>query len=404
MKKKILGVVLSAFLVSVFMAEAASAASCKNRGSFGDWLENFKREAVAQGVSRSLVLRALDGITLDPKVIALDRRQSVFAQSFLKFAGRMVAKYRMQKGRQLIKKYGRTFSRIKQQYGVPAPVLVAFWGLETDFGVNNGKMSTLRSLATLAYDCRRPELFREQLLAALNIIQRGDLSLAEMKGPWAGELGQMQFLPSHYLEYAVDYDGDGRRNLLRSVPDVLASSANFMRHLGWKANQPWLQEVRVPAQMPWAEADIAIDHPRSKWSRWGVRRADGRPLPADNVGASLLLPMGRLGPAFLAYYNFKKIYLEWNQSLVYATTAAYFATRLGGAPQVSAGRGRVTPLKLAEVKELQRLLKRRGFDVGEKIDGIIGAATRSSVKAMQIKLGLPADSYPTHELLNRLRR
>jgi hypothetical protein len=198
----------------------------------------------------------------------------------------------------------------------------------------------------------------------------------------------------------VDFDGDGRRDLIRSSADALASAANYMAKLGWKRGQPWMQEVRVPQNLPWDQADLEIQHPRSQWVQWGVRAAHGE-LPSDALPASLLLPMGRFGPAFLAYPNFK-IYLEWNQSLIYATTAAYLATRIAGAPRVSAGRGEVESLNFNDTRELQQLLTRRGYNVG-KIDGILGAQTRTAVKDMQKKFGLPADSYPTTELFERLR-
>ena len=253
---------------------------------------------------------------------------------------------------------------------MPGPVIVGFWGLETDFGANLGDFNTLQSLATLAYDCRRPEKFRPELLAALKILDRGDLTPSDMKGAWAGEVGQMQFVPTYYLDFAVDYDGDGKRNLVNSVPDVLASSANLLKHHGWQAGQPWLEEVRVPAEMPWAEADLAIKHARSEWAAWGVTTADGGALPADGMQASLLLPMGRLGPAFLAYPNFD-VYTQWNQSLVYATTAAYFATRLAGAPPLRKGSAQAPSRE--QVQAAQKKLQQLGYDVG-KVDGVIGAA------------------------------
>lgn len=401
--KRQIAVALRGAVIAVVLtgSSLAQAAGCGDAGYFPRFLQEFAREAVAQGVSRRTVSEALDGLSWDQAVINADRRQSVFSQSFLQFSDRMVAKYRLQKGSQLIGKYAQTFSRIERDYGVPAPVLVAFWGLETDFGANMGKMATLRALATLASDCRRPDVFQEQLLAALRIIDRGDLRPEEMIGPWAGEMGQMQFVPTHYFDYGVDYDGDGRRNLLRSAADALASSANLLVAKGWKRGQPWLEEVRVPDRLAWDQADIDIRHPRSQWAKWGVTRANGGRLPADSLPASLLLPMGRLGPAFLAYDNFQ-VYLEWNQSLVYTTTAAYFATRLAGASPVHRGVAAEDALSFNQIKELQRVLKARGFDVG-KVDGILGSGTRKAVKTMQIKLGLPADSYPTSDLLERLR-
>jgi len=214
-------------------------------------------------------------------------------------------------------------------------------------------------------------------------------------------VGQFQFVPTVYYRYAVDFDGDGRRNLISNTPDALASAANYLDGLGWKAGQPWLEEVRVPANLPWDQADVTIKKPRSFWAQHGVTYRSGKPIPSDNMPAGLLLPMGRNGPAFLAYPNFD-VYLEWNKSLVYTTTAGYYATRLAGAPALDPGGGPVDSLSLAETKELQQILAKRGFDVG-KFDGVLGAATRDAIRAMQIKYGLPADGYPSAELLNRLR-
>jgi len=380
---------------------APNNANCQNTGSFERWLAAFRQEAAAQGISRATLSAALDGMTLDPGIIARDRRQSFFSQSFAAFAPKLISQNRLQTGAAKLKQHRELFARVERDYGVPGPVIVAFWGLESDFGGGMGNLPVLRSLATLAYDCRRPEMFRGELMDALRIIDRGDLTPGEMIGSWAGELGQTQFLPSHYFKYAVDYDGDGRRNLLRSVPDVMASTANLIVFLGWKRGEPWLQEVRVPANLAWDQADLAIQHPRSKWAGWGVTSIDGRPLPADAMPASLVLPMGRHGPAFLTYENFQ-VYLKWNQSLNYCLTAAHLAARLGGAPPFSRGSGEVPEWSYQQLKELQQLLARRGFTVGE-IDGKLGAGTRAAVKAAQMKLGLPADSYPSHELVERLR-
>lgn len=382
-------------------AGAAGAATCSNNGAgFPAWLQAFKSEAVAAGISPQTVSEALDGLSYAPDVIQKDRAQSVFAQNFLQFSDRMVAKYRMQKGAQLIKSNAKTFARIDKDYGVPAPVIVAFWGLETDFGANLGDLPTLRSLATLAYDCRRPDLFRDQLLAALTIIERGDLTAAEMKGPWAGELGQVQFLATHYRDFAVDYDGDGKRDLLHSTPDVLASAAALLVQEGWRRGEPWLTEVKVPANMDWSQSDLSIRKTVAEWQSLGVTAAPGSTLGPAGLPAALILPMGRNGPAFLGYANFD-VYLEWNQSFVYALTAAYYATRLAGAPPVSRG-GKVEALSFKQVQELQRLLAERGHPVG-KADGMIGSGTRAAVRAAQLELGLPPDAYPDTALLNALR-
>ena len=376
-------------------------AACQSPAAFGGWLQGFKQEAVAQGVSPDVVASALNGLTYDPATIAKDRGQGVFAQSFLQFQGRMVSGNRLQTGGALLKKYANVFRQIEQQYGVPGPVLVAFWGLETDFGKVMGNMETLRSLATLSFDCRRPDEFREQLIYALKVIERGDLSPPEMRGPAHGEVGQFQFQPKNYYQYAVDFDGNGKRDLIRSAPDSLASAANYLQSIGWQAGQPWIQQVRVPDNLPWDQADVTIKKPRSFWAQHGVTDLNGKPVPADNLPAGLVLPMGRNGPAFLAYPNFD-IYLEWNKSLVYTTTAAYYATRLAGGPALNKGNGPVEVLGLAETKLIQQLLAKRGFDVG-KIDGVMGAASRDAVRSMQVKYGMPADGYPTAELLSRLR-
>ena len=393
--------ILGAALTALF-APPAFAANCgKTAAGFEQWLQSFKQQAAAQGISQPVIAQALDGVSYDPAVIAKDRGQSVFAQSFLQFSDRMVNGNRLQIGSSLLKKNADTFARVQQKYGVPGPVLVGFWGLETDFGKVMGNMDTLRSLATLAFDCRRPDEFQAQLLDALRVIQRGDLTPTEMRGPWAGEVGQFQFVPKVYFQYAVDFDGSGRRDLISSTPDALASAANYLNGLGWKPGQPWLEEVRVPADMEWSQAELTIKKPRAYWAKAGVTYPGGKAPPADNVPTALLLPMGRNGPAFLAYPNFD-VYLQWNQSLVYSTSAAYYATRLAGAPAMSRGNAPLEPFTQAQAKELQQLLAKRGFDVG-KIDGVIGEGTREAVRTLQIKLGLPADSYPTQELLDRLR-
>jgi lytic murein transglycosylase len=381
-------------------AAAQSGARCHGGASFQQWLEGFKREAAGQGISASTFAAAAPYLTFDPGVIRKDRGQGVFQQTFLQFSDRMVNQ-RMGAGVARMRQHASLLQRIEQQSGVPGAAIVAFWGLETDFGADSGKLPVLRSLVTLAYDCRRPHMFRDELLYALRIVERGDLPPGEMVGAWAGEIGQTQFSPSAYFKYALDGDGDGRRDLIHSGPDALASSANLLAKEGWRRGEPWLSEVRLPAaDLPWDQAELDIKHPRSQWARWGVTLANGSPLPADAMTAALLLPMGRLGPAFLAYHNFG-VFLKWNESLVYATTAAYYAARLAGAPAVHRGRGQPEALSAAQVSELQRLLTKQGAAIG-KIDGKLGMQTRKGVKAAQMKLGLPADSYPTAELIARL--
>jgi lytic murein transglycosylase len=391
----------AAFALCAVWAGQAAAATCHNTGSYERWLEAFKKEAAAQGISQRVIAEASPSLTFDPAIIRRDHGQSVFQQTFLQFSDRMVGGARIPNGIEKIKKYHAIFAEIEKKYGVPAPVLTAFWGLESDFGANFGNYKILSALATLAYDCRRPEFFRQQLFDALRIIERGDQRVDEMIGDWAGEFGGLQFTASDYLKNAVDFDGDGRRDLIHSIPDTLASGANFLVSLGWKRGEPWLQEVHVPQNLPWQEADLTIKHPRSQWVAWGVKPAYGT-LPADDLPASMILPMGRHGPAFLAYPNFQA-FLGWNSAYVYSTTVAYFATRLNGAPALSrAGAASIVALSSPQMMELQRLLIRQGYEGVGEVDGKFGAGTRAAVKKAQIKLGLPADSYPTAELIERL--
>jgi len=383
-------------------APSSRAASCHNGQSFDRFLADLKQQAVAAGVSQRAIAEASPYLVYDQGIVNRDRGQRVFGQVFTEFAGRMAAPYRMQQGQAHIKTYADAFARAEKEYGVPPAVIAAFWGLESDFGANMGNLPTLRSLVSLAYDCRRSERFSNETIAALKIIDRGDLAPDEMVGSWAGELGQTQFLPTHYFTYAVDYDGDGRRNLLRSPEDVIGSTANYIANgLKWRRGEPWLQEVRVPPSLPWDQADLTIQLPRSKWAQLGVTYPDGKALPADELPASVLLPMGRSGPAFLAYANFAA-YTEWNNSLIYSTTAGYLATRIAGAAPLHRPAAPVVQLPFNELRELQQLLVRAGFNVG-KVDGVMGQQSRSAVKAMQIKYGLPADSWPTAELLARMR-
>jgi lytic murein transglycosylase len=403
MRQRILGVFGAALAASVLFTGAAEAAArCRNTGSFERWMEGFKQEAAVQGVSRQVISAALDGVTFDPNIIRRDGGQGVFQQSFQQFAGRMTGGGRYENGVKQLKANAPLLARIEQQFGVPPAVVTALWGLESDYGAYKGGIyNIIRSVATLAYDCRRPDFFRAELMGAVRIVERGDLRPEQMIGNWAGELGPTQFTPSQYFKYGVDFDGDGRVDMINSVPDALASAANLMKSFGWQRGQPWLQEVRVPAEMPWQESGLDNQHPRSQWVRWGVTAARGQPLPADNLPASLILPMGRLGPAFLAYPNFKA-YIEWNAALVYSTTAAYFGTRLAGAPPVGPGNGQPVVPTTQQIQELQQLLIARKMLTGEA-DGRLGSSTRTAVKQAQIKVGLPADAYPTQELIDRLR-
>ncbi len=391
----------SGVLAAVMASPALAAPRCQNTGSFDKWVEQFKKDAVAQGISAKVVAAAAPELTFDESVIKRDSGQGVFQRTFIDFSKRLLANPRIPNGMNKMKEHASLFARIEQTYGVPPEVITAVWGLESDYGQLFGKFKILPSLATLAYDCRRGEHFRAELVDALRVIQRGDQRIDEMNGNWAGEFGGMQFTPSNYIKYGVDFDGDGRRDLIKSTADTLASAANYLKSIGWKRGEPWLQEVIVPASMQWQEADLDIQHPVSQWAKWGVKPASGTLAKAD-LPASLILPMGRKGPAFLAYPNFK-VFIDWNSAFVYSTTAAYFATRLGGAPPVDEeGAKDVVSLNTEQVTTLQNLLNQQGYAVGEA-DGKLGGGTRKAVKKAQIKYNMPADGWPTPELLTRMQ-
>ena len=251
------GLLRAAALAALILTSAlpAVAAPC-GTGTFEAWLEDFRKEAVSKGISSAAVQAGLAGVTLDKSVLTRDQSQKVFSQSFEEFSGRMVPP-RLNRGSNMLKQYGSVLSRIEQAYGVPSEVIVAIWGLETDFGVNIGKFSTMRALATLAYDCRRSDTFKAELMDALRIIERGDISPQEMRGAWAGEIGQTQFMPSSYIKFAVDFDGNGHRDLLRSVPDVLASTANYLASYGWQKGKDWQPgSLNFPVIQQWNKSEV----------------------------------------------------------------------------------------------------------------------------------------------------
>ncbi|MGU3398233.1 lytic murein transglycosylase [Brucellaceae bacterium D45D] len=377
--------------------KAASAPKPECETDLGQWLENLTKEARAAGVSDKGI-GELHKASLEQRVLDRDRKQTVFNLTFTEFSKRLISEARLKKGRENLVKYADVFKKVEDTYGVPGPVLAAFWGLETDYGAIQGDFDTLNALLTLSYDCRRPELFRPQLIALLKLFDQGVVD-ASTTGAWAGEIGMMQLLPKDYLERGVDGDGDGKVDLKNSIPDAMMTAGRMISELGWKRGQPWMEEVRLTKDLPWEEAIRTNRKPHSWWAEQGVTGLNG-PLGPDDGDASLLLPLGRKGPAFLSYPNFD-VFVEWNQSIVYATTAAYFATRLAGAPAFNPG-DPVPGLTQDELKELQTKLQARGYDMGPKIDGVFGLLTRDAVRAEQMRLGMPADSWPTKELLDKL--
>jgi len=385
-----------AAIALIITASSGLAQSCG--GSFSSFVKGLKSQATSQGHASATVNRFFSSVRHDPKVIKADRSQGVFQMTFVDFSRRLISQGRINKGRSNAQKYASTFARMESEYGVSRGVLLAFWAFETDYGAVQGNFNTLNALVTLAHDCRRPQLFRPQIFSALELYERGDFSPANTKGAWAGEIGMVQMLPADILENGVDGAGDGKVSLKTSAPDALLSGARMLRHLGWRAGEPWLQEVVVPSNLDWSKTGLNHTKSVADWARLGVTARSGR-LGASGLKASILLPQGRKGPAFIAYPNFS-VYFEWNKSFVYVTTAAYFATRLEGAQVYDAGNPDAG-LSSAQMKQLQKKLKARGHDVG-KVDGILGAKTRAAVQAEQSRLGMPADAWPTPALLKRL--
>ncbi len=365
-------------------------------GSFSGFVSDLKAEAISRGTSPKTADAFFNGVRQDSKVLQADRRQGVFQKPFIEFSRRLISQDRINRGRSKAQQHAATFDRIARDYGLNRGVLLAFWAFETDYGAFQGDFNTANALVTLAHDCRRPELFRPQVFAAVELFAKGQFDPRTTTGAWAGEIGMVQMLPKDILENGVDADGDGAIRLKTSATDALVSGGKMLSHLGWRANEPWLQEVTVPAQMDWSQSGLTTTKSIAEWQSLGVRARSGS---LTDLPASLILPQGHKGPAFLAYPNFR-VYFEWNQSFTYVLTAAYFATRLEGAPVYDA-RTPDAGLNGDQMKALQRKLQARGHDVG-KVDGILGAGTRAAVKAEQIRLGLPADAWPTPALLNRL--
>ena len=363
-------------------------------GDLSDFLEAMTAEAVAAGLPEDAARRYFAGAQIDPGVLKADRSQGVFRMAFIDFSRRLISQNRLERGRDLAARHAAIFDRAAAEYGVPKGILLAFWAFETDYGAFQGDFNTRDALVTLGHDCRRPELFQPQILAAIALHAKGDLS-TDTTGAWAGEIGMVQMLPADILARGVDGDGDGHVTLKTSVADALLSGARLLSYHGWQAGEPWLAEVTVPAQMDWALSGLEKQVPVAEWQAMGVA---GRGALPEGV-ASLILPQGRFGPAFLAYPNFHTLF-DWNQSFTYVLTGAYFAKRLEGAPVYDAGSPE-PGLDDAQMMQLQERLAARGHDVG-KIDGILGSGTRAAVQKEQARLGLPADAWPTTALLDAL--
>jgi lytic murein transglycosylase len=388
--------ILSILTASPALAQEQPKAPCG--GDLSAFLDGVRADASAKGIPQDAIDRALAGAQIDKKVLSRDRGQGVFRQTFLEFSKRTVSQARLDIGRQKMKQYADTFAKAEADYGVPAPVITAFWAMETDFGAVQGDFNTRNALVTLAHDCRRPELFRPQLLSLIEMVQHGDLDPDTNTGAWAGEIGQVQMLPKDIIAFGTDGDGDGHVDLKKSEEDVILTAARFIQSLGYNRGEPWIQEVTIPDDLPFEKTGLGGPFTAADWFGFGVQPRDGN-TSFGHLKAAVTLPQGRKGPAFMTYPNFG-IYLEWNQSFIYTTSAAYFATRLAGAPTYRKGDPEAG-LSPDQMKVLQEKLQTLGHDVG-KIDGILGGGTRVAIQKEQARLGLPADGWATQALLNAL--
>lgn len=385
---------MRAALLALALTTPAAAAPCG--GDFGDFLKAMEAEATAAGVPADKAAAFFAGARQDPKVLKADRSQGVFRKTFLDFSQSLISKQRLSTARSKSESLNDIFTRAETDYGVSRGILLAFWAFETDFGQVQGDFNTRNALLTLAHDCRRPELFQPQVLAAAQLHALGEFDL-DTTGAWAGEIGMVQMLPKDILERGVDGDGDGLILLKTSQADAILSGAKMLQHHGWRAEEPWLAEVTLPESFDWSLTGLDTEKTTEDWQALGVAPRN-EPL-TPGLTASILLPQGRKGPAFLAYPNYRVLF-EWNKSFVYVTTAAYFATRIEGAEPYAAG-DPDPALSPEEMTALQEKLAALGHDVGQ-IDGILGAGTRTAVQKEQARLGLPADGWPTRALLDAL--
>lgn len=382
-------------LMSEVDTQTATEVSYAN---FQQWLRDFRQYAAEQGISEATLSNALDSVRYRERVIELDGYQPEFVRPIWEYLDTAVSSTRINNGLEKLAEHRETAQQMQQRYGVPAEIIVAIWGIESNYGSNFGDFSTLESLATLAYDGRRRDFARGELLAALRIIDQGDIAADEMKGSWAGAMGHTQFIPSSFEAYAVDGDGDGRRDIWGSIPDVMASTANYLDRAGWQANQPWGVEVRLPEGFDYAQTERRSS---DEWRSQGVRAQQGELPNFDS--AAIVIPAGADGPAFLVGANFRAI-LRYNNATSYALAVATLGDAIAGREGIQHSWPREqAPLTRDDVQELQRALNRVGYSVGGA-DGVMGPNTRQGLRNFQRDQGLIPDGFATQELLEQLRQ
>ena len=370
--------------------------------NFAAWREAFKPEALAAGVSAATFDRAFAGVLPNFDILAKDDVQPEYTKPIWAYLDTAVSPEHVATGRQLLADNKVALRKATKPYGVAPQIVIAIWGLESAYGVNTGGYNVIEALATMAYGSRRPDVFRQNLIDALLILEHGDITPEDMQGSWAGAMGQTQFMPAAFRQYAVDGDGDGKRDIWRSLPDVFASTAGFLAAHGWKPDQPWGGEVRLPAKFDWELAEMDVTKTAAEWRKLGVKRADGKALPKLDSPASIIAPAGHRGPTFIVFENFRTI-LDYNNSISYALGVAHLADLMVGKPEFAAQWPREEPpLSRTDKQDLQNLLATHGLDPGDN-DGVIGPKTRVAIRLFQREIGEVPDGFPTMALLTRLR-
>ncbi|MBU15506.1 MAG: lytic transglycosylase [Gammaproteobacteria bacterium] len=369
--------------------------------NFADWLAELRAEARELGISEA-TLRELDNLQPLERVMELDNSQPEFVQTFTRYLGLRVTPNQVARGQSLLQQHSVLLEKVRQRYGVQPHYLVAFWAVESNYGRSTGGFSVLDALATLAYDPRRADFFRRQLLTALQIIDDGHIQAERMSGSWAGAMGQLQFMPNIFYQYGVDGDQDGRIDIWNSLPDIFHSAANFLSQSGWRGDERWGREVLLPVDFDFSLTGTSTRKPLQEWRDLGITQVNGTPVPVvAGMEASVILPAGAQGPAFLGYANFRAT-MTYNPSTFYALTVGHLADRYAGSEPIQRMPENETAMSVADVRELQELLNRNGFDSGEP-DGRVGRQTRAAIRAYQQGVGLPTDGYASVVLLQALR-
>lgn len=385
------------FSPTLFAKELSSVATEK---AFDDWKKEFKKTALNQGVKKSNLNKVLSDLKLLNHVLDSDKKQSEFLLSFWDYTNRTLSESRIKKGREILKENQAFLKYIEKQYNVPGSYLVAFWGLETNYGLFKGKIKTLDALATLAFDKRRRSFFTKELITLLKLMDQGETTF--FYGSWAGAFGNFQFMPTTYAAYGVDADGDGKKDIINSLPDAFSSAANYLNKMGWDPNQTWGREVTFAKKVNWNRLTAQQKRKVSDWIKLGVKPIYPFSAEEKNIEAKLIMPMGYQGPKFLVYPNFDRI-MRWNNSTLYALSVGLLSDMLTNNQFKLYAKNRHEKISRKDVEKIQEILSQKGYYKGAA-DGILGSKTRKSIQAYQKRKGLPQDGYPSVQLIKKLAR